>query len=1125
MRRERKNRRSRGLAALVVLTATLITPAGHASWDGSRLVDDDGFDVGVPATLPVRWHEVGASGYRALPDLDARSSPFVLRPLLPGVDSSLRGASWDVAPLAHALARVDVRLISVPTVLSGAGVAVRATDDLRTGYFARLTPTQLVLERRSGGAAQRLGAASFTPGEAWHRVSVEAIGAVIVASVGNVRVVASDPSPLAAGTVGLFDDGAVAAFDDVALLDPLSADIDITPVAADGVAHPITVTLFDQGTPARGRAVSLLSDRGVATDTVSPSSATTDAAGRATFTIKTSTPGAPMLSVHLDGMTTSAARRVLVTGNAPAPLYRTTFDSPLGGLPSGWSVDGNFAITDAAVLLDRSSPVSTTQRDVATYRGTTYADSTVEAHAVMPSTVTHPMQTFGVAARASADGKAMYLLLAKLDTPRKSNDAMHELVLIRRSAGTDKVLASLSTLTTRLDSQTRLKLQVTGSAPVTVRAKTWAAHDPEPAGWDLEAADGAGAVTAAGYAGVVVQGGGGPWFDNFTVSAASDGVRTDVLAHAGNPLNAFTVVVNPVRGPDFATGSNSLRNLPGSYEDGMTAAQHLDASRQQAATLDRFDVTGSWLARYDAVVDPSFRDFLRSRPQRDELGLYLEVTPVLASAAGVTYHSRSGGRWYDANALFVTGYTSPERKKLIDAAMAVFQASFGRKPATVGAFWIDAWSLQYMRDTYGVTNAMTVSENLCTDGFTEWGGYFNHPYYPTTSHARMPASAVADKLDVVVWPWSVLDPLMGYRSVFYAALANNYTSRTGLSCNAAANVGSDYYAQQIDLATDSTANGYGWFMGGLENAYPWGTYGVEYTREIESIASRAENGWLQVVTTEAFASWYRARYPALSPAQSIVERVDWSGGDDNVLWFYSPRYRARVVWSPDHLVIEDVRAYDDKVAEPYLYNALGSPKFDFTLPGLLDVRRHGTILRGVAGSVDERSSANVRNVVVTRSVGHAQIAFDSDAGHTVISFGTDGFTIDARPAAGSFAESIRMPSGGADWQGLLRSATKSIPAADVPLALTPASLSGVLESVWLGTAVDGPRGGAAFINSSVSGGTVSAVMNAGTGALEQIALSYSGSASGQLVTIVAPATASNWEARLALARSAPAQFR
>jgi len=100
-----------------------------------------------------------------------------------------------------------------------------------------------------------------------------------------------------------------------------------SPVQADGIStSTITVTLLDAtSAPVTGKAVSLVSSRG-ATDTISAPSGTSNPSGVVTFTVKSSTPGSPVLTATdiTDSVTLTHTASVTFAALPPASAGTST---------------------------------------------------------------------------------------------------------------------------------------------------------------------------------------------------------------------------------------------------------------------------------------------------------------------------------------------------------------------------------------------------------------------------------------------------------------------------------------------------------------------------------------------------------------------------------------------------------------------------------------------------------------------------------------------------------------------------------------------------------------------------------------------------------------------------------
>src|SRR3989344_5112891 len=167
--------------------------------------------------------------------------------------------------------------------------------------------------------------------------------------------------------------------------------------------------------------------------------------------------------------------------------------------------------------------------------------------------------------------------------------------------------------------------------------------------------------------------------------------------------NSFVSIVNPIRGEDFKVSKDQKVD---------------EAVLGQTEILRQLNLPATWLIRFDALADRSIMETLISNID-SEKGLFLEVTPSWAKEANVNYHRSEN--WHDAGSAFLTGYEREERQKLIDAAFEKFKKDFGYYPVSVGAWWIDSFSLSYMQKKYAISAALVVSDQYTTDNYQIWG--------------------------------------------------------------------------------------------------------------------------------------------------------------------------------------------------------------------------------------------------------------------------------------------------------------------------------------------------------------------------------------------------------------------
>lgn len=351
---------------------------------------------------------------------------------------------------------------------------------------------------------------------------------------------------------------------------------------------------------------------------------------------------------------------------------------------------------------------------------------------------------------------------------------------------------------------------------------------------------------------------------------------------------SFVSIVNPVRGGDYW-----------SIEDQYPQTAVLG----QIDILKKYNLSATWLVRFDALNNRDIIDSLDTVPN-DEKGLFLEITPAWSKDAGVNY--RQSTSWHSAGSAFLTGYERGEREKLIDTAFKKFKDTFGFYPKSVGAWWIDGYSLEYMQKKYGISASLIVADQYTTDNYQIWGQYWSTPYYPSKKDALNPASTKEDKLPVVVMQWAARDPVNAYgNGVGESTLsvqANDYTDYHNLNTS--------YFSKLVDIYTNQPLNQFGHLVSGLENSYSWTKYKKEYENQIKTLSEKNKKGQFSIVTMEEFANWYKSSFPQFSPPQIIVAD-DPLGSSKKSVWFMNPYYRVGWLYGADGSVIRDIRQYID----------------------------------------------------------------------------------------------------------------------------------------------------------------------------------------------------------------------
>lgn len=322
-----------------------------------------------------------------------------------------------------------------------------------------------------------------------------------------------------------------------------------------------------------------------------------------------------------------------------------------------------------------------------------------------------------------------------------------------------------------------------------------------------------------------------------------------------NCPNRYLTLINPVRGRNLWL-DNSLKPLEDQY--GLIAS---------------YDFSATWLLQYDALTDEEITGFIKDNfSNNQEIGLFLEVSPSLAKSARVVYPHLVA--WFDPQAVFLSGYSPHERRKLLDTGFAKFKEVFGDYPTSVGAWWVDSYSLEYLKNKHDIKAVLIVADQKTTDNYGVWGQWWGVAYYPSKANILVPAQKEETRQDVVVLQWAQRDISRadgeGTSYSNYSLQANDYTER-GLD--------TAYFKKLVNNYLDCSLP-VGQITVGLETGMESVKSFPEYKNQLEALA---DIEGVQDVTMGEFSNYYRDIY-RLNPEKLVLK-------DDQSEWILTPQKR------------------------------------------------------------------------------------------------------------------------------------------------------------------------------------------------------------------------------------------
>lgn len=396
----------------------------------------------------------------------------------------------------------------------------------------------------------------------------------------------------------------------------------------------------------------------------------------------------------------------------------------------------------------------------------------------------------------------------------------------------------------------------------------------------------------------------------------------------------------------------------------------LEPVENQIRLLKEYSLPGTFLIQYDALIQEKFTSLLISKlDEKYEVGGWFEIVQPLAEKAGLLWRGRPGFPWdWHANVGFSLGYTPREREMLVDAYMDEFFKVFGRYPASVGAWIIDAHTLGYMADKYGIEASCNCRDQWGTDGYSLWGGYYNQAYYPSRLNVFSPAQAVGKQIPVPVFRMLGSDPIYQYD----AGLVNGdtYTPSGHQPVITLEPVYPDAggSAEWVDWYFKENFNGiclsFGYTQVGQENSFGWPLMKEGLSYQIQLLAQKVQTGEVRVETLGSTGRWFRSTYNT-TPASAVAALSDWKGRGSKSIWFSNKNYRINFMQQGSSIWIRDIHKFDDCYEETYLYDTCKSECFVYdNLPVIDGNRWSGGITRAGMYPVEVLSDGSTRHLEI-----------------------------------------------------------------------------------------------------------------------------------------------------------------
>ncbi len=371
------------------------------------------------------------------------------------------------------------------------------------------------------------------------------------------------------------------------------------------------------------------------------------------------------------------------------------------------------------------------------------------------------------------------------------------------------------------------------------------------------------------------------------------------------------------------------------YPSGEFVKDDFDTVLYQMEILKRYNLPATYALKYDALMDERYSNLIKENiDEYDEIAVWWEIDETLARKANVKWKGKTPVDDH-VNVGYSLGYKPEDRVKMVDVYMEDFKNIFGYYPKTVGSWVIDIITLNHFKEKYGVVAAALCRDQIGTDGFTLWGGYFNQGYYPSKFNEYIPAQSTDMQVDVPIFRMLGPDPIYSFEDGLRKSVAGVYT----LEPASVIGQTEEWIKWLFDRFTEEEVLGFSHVQVGQENTFLWNTMRKGYEFQIPYIAKLEEFGKIRIETLSQTGDWYKKRYK-ITPPTTFSASEDWNKKENlKTVWYNSRFYRVSFLYEENKLSIRDLHLFNENYKSRYYYGILDDSESIFDSLPILNAHK------------------------------------------------------------------------------------------------------------------------------------------------------------------------------------------
>lgn len=346
--------------------------------------------------------------------------------------------------------------------------------------------------------------------------------------------------------------------------------------------------------------------------------------------------------------------------------------------------------------------------------------------------------------------------------------------------------------------------------------------------------------------------------------------------------------------------------------------------QKQIDLMKQYEMPKTFLLQFDAMKRADFQKLFIENKSNEllEIGVWFENCRELIEKIGLEWKGREGYDWdWHVNVGFLEGYTPTQRERIIDEVFELYKELFGEYPKVAGSWLLDAYSMRYMQEKYGMKAFCICREQYAIDAYTLWGGYYSGGYYPSKYNMLCPAQSVENQINVPVFRMLGIDPIHEYDEMKYSD-SHRYRSLGRLTLEPVWTSGQtattiDWFFKEYYT---NPCLSHSLIITGQENSFGWENFGKGYVLQIEKIAEYSKQGVFTVEKLGDIGDEYKRAF-TLTPPAALSALSDWSGKNNKSIWYNSRYYRANLFFHDGFLFFRDICKFNETYQEEYLHDA------------------------------------------------------------------------------------------------------------------------------------------------------------------------------------------------------------